>query len=159
MYKVGDKIFYPMYGAGIIQDIERKDVLGEEIDYYVIYTSHSAIKVMIPVESCEDIGMRHIVDQKTINDIIETLNEPSSIMPNNWNKRRRENKEKMQSGDIFLLAEVIRNLSNLSVEKSLSPGEKKLLEDAIKIFESEVMLVKDIALEDAHQLVANSLVC
>jgi len=153
MFSVNDKILYPMHGAGIIKEIEDVEILGEIKQYYVLLSSCSDMKIMIPVEKSEDIGVRPIVDADTAAKVIELLKEPSTEMPNNWNRRYRENVAKIKTGNIFTVAEVVRNLVRIDRVKKLSTGEKKLLLSARQILVSEIALATDKSVEQITELV------
>lgn len=144
MYAIGDKIAYPMHGAGIIERIEENEILGEMRQYYVLKVSGEDMKVMIPVDTSEDIGVRNIIDASEIQTILEVLHAESSNMPGNWNRRYRENMEKLKTGDLLLVAEVVRNLTRSERKKKLSSGEKKMLINANRILQSEIILAGDM---------------
>lgn len=152
MYHVGDKIVYPMHGAGVIEGIETKEILGVQREYYVFRT-HGRMKVMIPIEKCEEIGVRDIIDESKVDELIDVLKAESTPMPSNWNRRYRANMDKMKTGDILQVAEVARNLYRIEREKSLSNGEKKMLVSALQIMESELVLVKNISEEEAEKMI------
>lgn len=144
MYAIGDKIAYPMHGAGIIERIEEKEILGEMRQYYVLKVSGEDMKVMIPVDTSEDIGVRNIIDAADIQGVLDVLHAESSNMPGNWNRRYRENMEKLKTGDLLLVAEVVRNLTRNERKKKLSSGEKKMLTNANRILQSEIILAGDM---------------
>lgn len=125
MYNIGDKIVYPMHGAGVIEEIENKEILGEMREYYVLKVPCGDMKIMIPVDRSDEIGVRNVISQGQMEDVLEILQGPSSEMSDNWNRRHRENMEKLKTGEVTEVAEVVRNLLRLEVEKHLSTGEKK----------------------------------
>lgn len=141
MYSIGDKIVYPMHGAGIIDRIEEKTILGQERQYYVLQVSAGDMKVMIPVDKCDEIGVRNIIAKEEVDGVLEVLAAPSTEMSDNWNRRHRENMEHLKTGDIKEVAAVVRNLVRVEQAKPLSAGEKKLLSDARQILASELALV------------------
>lgn len=141
MYSIGDKIVYPMHGAGIIDRIEEKTILGQDRQYYVLRVSSSDMKVMIPVDKCEEVGIRSIIAEKEVDTVMEVLAAPSTEMSDNWNRRNRENMERLRTGDIREVAGVVRNLLRVEREKPLSTGEKKMLTNARQILTSELVLV------------------
>lgn len=140
MFSVNDKIVYPMHGAGIIERIEKKEVLGEIKDYYVLMAPNQNMQIMIPVENSAGIGVRSIVSKDEAKTVLELLSAPSTKMQDNWNRRYRENLEKLKTGDIYAVAEVVRNLTRVDKIKKLSAGEKKLLTTARQILVSELAL-------------------
>lgn len=153
MYAIGDKISYPMHGAGIIEKIEEKEILGEMRQYYVLKVSGNDMKVMIPVDTSEDIGVRSIIDVTDIQKIIDVLSAETTQMPSNWNRRYRENMEKLKTGNVLQVAEVVRNLIRTERDKKLSAGEKKMLTNARQILQSEIILAGGMDETSAQQLI------
>ena len=153
MYAIGDKILYPMHGAGIVETIEEKEILGELRQYYILRVSWGDMKMMIPVETSGDIGVRYIISAEQIQDVISVLKAETSEMPNNWNRRYRENMDKLKTGDILQVAEVVRNLIRTERKKKLSAGEKKMLANARQILQSELVLAGDMDESSACKLV------
>jgi len=157
MFVIGDRIVYPMHGAGVIEQIEEKLILGESRRYYILRVPCGDMKIMIPIESCNEIGVRGIISVEQVTEVIEVLSAQTTEMSNNWNRRYRENMEKLKTGDIYNVAEVVRNLMRTDKEKKLSTGEKKMLSNAKQILISEIILVKDID-HDAAEKIINSTV-
>ena len=141
MFNVGDKIVYPMHGAGTIDSIEEKDILGEKQSYYILKMP-SNVKVMIPTAKAEEVGVRNIIDKQSAEKVFKVLSQDETEMEKNWNKRYRDNMDKMKSGDIYEVADVVRNLSFKQKEKGLSTGEKKMLNNAKQILVSELVLAE-----------------
>jgi CarD family transcriptional regulator len=156
MFKVGDKIVYPMHGAGIIENIEEKSILDEKQTYYIIKMP-GEVKVMVPTAKAEEIGVRNIIDKETAGKVISVLEQDSTEMSMKWNKRYRDNVEKMKSGNIFEIADIVRNLSFKQKEKSLSTTEKKMLLNAKQILVSELVLAQDSTTENIEELVNNKI--
>ncbi|MCI5698753.1 MAG: CarD family transcriptional regulator [Clostridiales bacterium] len=148
MFKIGDRILYPMHGAGKIERIEQIEALGELRDYYVLKLAVGNLDVMVPISSSEEVGIRHIIEEEYLPEVYEVLNGESSSMPRNWNRRYRENMELLKSGDILKTAQVVRNLLRVDRVKKLSTGEKKMLKNARQILESEIVLVAGISPEE-----------
>jgi CarD family transcriptional regulator len=142
MFNVGDKIVYPMHGAGIIESIEEKEILGQKQNYYVVKMPIGDLKVMIPTNNVDDIGVREVIDYKEVDKVFEILQDQSVNVTANWNKRYRENMTKIKSGDIFEVADVVRTLMLREKEKGLSTGERKMLNSARQILVSELVLAK-----------------
>lgn len=140
MFQIGDKVVYPMHGAGVIESIEEKEILGETRSYYVMRIPNGDMKVMVPMENVKEIGLRQVIDETGFKKVISILGDRKSAMPNNWNRRYRANMEKIKSGNIFEVAEVVRNLMIRDREKGLSSGEKKMLDYARQILISELVL-------------------
>ena len=152
MFNVGDKVVYPMHGAGIIEGIEEKDILDEKQSYYIIKMP-GEVKVMIPTANAEVVGVRDIIDKETAGKVFKVLEEDSTDMSVNWNKRYRDNMEKMKSGDIYEVADVVRNLSFKQKEKGLSTGEKKMLLNAKQILVSELTLAQNANKDQVEEMV------
>lgn len=153
MFKIGDKVVYPMHGAGIIEAIEEKEVLGETRHYYILRLPVGDMKVMIPIATCKEVGLREVIDDDGVEKVFGILREKSTIMSDNWNKRYRANLEKIKSGNIYEVAEVVRNLINRDREKGLSSGERKMLENARQILISELVLATEMAEDNAKTMV------
>lgn len=143
MFKVGDKVVYPMHGAGVIESIEEREVLGSKHKYYVMRLPMGDLKVMIPTDNVEEIGVREIISDDMVDEVFDVLRGEKTKMSSNWNKRYRANLEKIRSGNILEVAEVVRNLSIRDREKGLSSGEKKMLDNARQILVSEIVLAMD----------------
>ena len=156
MFNIGDKIVYPMHGAGTIDAIEEKDILGEKQAYYIIKMP-GEVKVMVPTVKAEEIGVRNIISKENANKVFEILEENETEMSNNWNKRYRDNMEKMRSGNIYEVADVVRNLSFKQKEKGLSTGEKKMLNNAKQILVSELVLAEHASQEEVETLIDNKI--
>ena len=140
MFNLGDKVVYPMHGAGIIETVEQKEILGEVKNYYVLKMPIGEMKLMIPVDNVNNIGLRNIIDKKSVEKVYEILRQAAELNDSNWNKRYRDNMVKMKTGDIFEVAQVVRDLTYRDREKGLSTGEKKMLVSAKQMLVSEIAL-------------------
>ena len=156
MFNVGDKIVYPMHGAGTIHAIEKKNILNEEQDYYII-SMPGEVKVMVPTNKAEEIGVRNVIDKNDVSKVLNILEENETEMSDNWNKRYRDNMDKMKSGDIYEVADVVRNLSFKQKEKGLSTGEKKMLNNAKQILVSDLVLAVHVPLAEIEKIVDNKI--
>ena len=144
MYQVGEKIVYPMHGAGIVQSIEEKEVLGEKQQYYVLKLPSTEMKLMVPVKTAESIGVRPVISPVELKKVFQNVKESEDTEEAlNWNKRYRENLSKIKTGDIVEVAKVVKNLSHREMDKPLSTCEKKLLTNARQILVSELVLSTD----------------
>ncbi len=152
MFNVGDYIVYPMHGAGTVDAIEEKNILGEKQSYYIIKMP-GEVKVMVPTAKAEEVGVRGIIDKNSAQRVFKILEEDETEMSQNWNKRYRDNMEKMKSGDIYEIADVVRNLTFKQKEKGLSTGEKKMLLNARQILVSELALVESSSQDEVENLV------
>ena len=156
MFSVGDKIVYPMHGAGTIDSIEEKDILGEKQSYYILKMP-SDVKVMIPTAKAEEVGVRNIIDKQSAEKVFKILGQDETEMDKNWNKRYRNNMDKMKSGDIYEVADVVRNLSFKQKEKGLSTGEKKMLNNAKQILVSELVLAEHANKDEVEEQIENKI--
>ena len=156
MFNVGDKIVYPMHGAGVIDAIEEKNILGEKQAYYILKMP-GEVKVMIPTAKADEVGVRNIIDKDSADKVFGVLERDETEMDKNWNKRYRDNMEKMKSGDIYEIADVVRNLSFKQKEKGLSTGEKKMLNNAKQILVSELVLAEHSNEDEVEQLIDNKI--
>lgn len=145
MFAVGDKVVYPMHGAGIVKTIEQRERDGQNVDYLILTMLLGEMKVMVPVDSVDRVGLRSVIKTKEIDEVEEVLKDrPDNYNKNvTWNRRFNMYLEKMKSGNIFDVADVIRTLQVQENEKKLSTGERRLLGTARQILVSEVMLVKN----------------
>jgi CarD family transcriptional regulator len=149
LYKVGDKVVYPHHGAGTIVKREQQLVLGETREYLTIKIIHSDMTVNVPLDNAERVGLRKVIDEEAVKKVVKYLTSGGTEMPKNWNRRFKHNRDKMKTGDIFELAEVVRNLSLRDGEKGLSTGEKQMYVKAKKILASELMYAKNLSEDDA----------
>lgn len=157
MFNIGDNIVYPMHGAGTISSIEEKEILGEKQQYYIIKMP-GEVMVMVPTAKAEAMGVRNIIDEKSANSVLQVLEKDETEMSNNWNKRYRENLDKMKTGNIYEVADVVRNLSFKQKEKgTLSTGEKKMLLNAKQILVSELVLAEHSSKEEIEKLIDNKI--
>lgn len=140
MFNLGDKVVYPMHGAGIIESMEIKEILGETKKYYVLKMPIGEMKLMIPVDNVNNIGLRDIIDEKSVDEVIDILKQGAVLNDSNWNKRYRDNLLKMKTGNIYEVAQVVRDLTFRDKEKGLSTGEKKMLISAKQMIISEITL-------------------
>jgi CarD family transcriptional regulator len=151
LYKVGDKVVYPHHGAGTVVKKEKRDVLGEKREYLTIKILHNDMTVNVPSENAEKVGLRKVIGEDMVKVVVKALTGGGTQMPKNWNRRFKHNRDKMKTGDILELAEVVRNLSLRDAEKGLSTGEKQMFVKAKKILASELMYAKDMDEEEAAE--------
>lgn len=152
MFHIGDKIVYPMHGAGIIEAIEEREILGRKQTYYVLQMPIGDLKVMIPTHNVDDIGIREIINQGEADKVLAMMAMHAPDVITNWNKRYRDNMVKIKSGNIYEVAEVVKSLMTREKEKGLSTGERKMLCSAKQILVSELVLAKDMRPLDIEQL-------
>ncbi|MCD6436504.1 MAG: CarD family transcriptional regulator [Clostridiales bacterium] len=153
MFVIGDRIVYPMHGAGIIEEIEEIKMLGEVKDYYVMRIEYKDMKVKIPVKKADELNLRSLSTVEAIKDaFVEASVKEFENYPN-WNTRYRVNIEKIKDGKVGNLTEVISMLHMLDVEKGLSTGEKQLLNNSKEILASEIKMIEDIGFKEAIKLI------
>jgi CarD family transcriptional regulator len=150
LYDVGEKVVYPHHGAGTVVKKEMREVLGEKREYLTIQILHNDMTVQVPAENAERVGLRKVIGEKQVEVVVKALTGGSTEMPKNWNRRFKYNRDKMKTGDILELAEVVRNLSLRDHDKGLSTGEKQMFVKAKKILASELMYAKQLDEEAAH---------
>lgn len=150
MYQVGDKVVHPMHGAGIVDSIVKKKVDGVEQDYYIMQLPNRSMVVMIPVNNSEQIGIRPVVNQEEADAVLSAIPTLQVEMTSNWNRRYRENLDRIKSGDPLEVARVIRGLTDRDNKRGLSTGERKMLHSARQILVSEIVLAKNQSYEDVE---------
>jgi CarD family transcriptional regulator len=142
-YKVGDKVVYPGHGVGQITSVKVKAIAGTEEQFFDILIMESGMKIMVPVRQAESVGLRKVVDKRAIEKVYTILKDRRfKIDTQTWNRRFREYSQKIKTGSVFEIAEVLRDLSVLSGEKELSFGEKKMLDTAQGLLVSEISIAK-----------------
>jgi CarD family transcriptional regulator len=159
-FELGDNVVYPHHGAGKVLKKEQKEIFGEKREYLTIKILHNDMTVMVPCENAALAGLRRVIDEETVKKVLDVLCDDVSEMPKNWNRRFKHNRDKIKTGDIYELAEVVRNLALRESEKGLSTGEKQMFTRAKKILASELMYALDKDEDEAEayldDLLANS---
>jgi CarD family transcriptional regulator len=143
-------VVYPHHGAGKVLKKEQKEVLGETREYLTIKILHNDMTVMVPCENAGRAGLRRVIGEEAVNKVLGVLRDEVSEMPKNWNRRFKHNREKIKTGDVYELAEVVRNLAIRENEKGLSTGEKQMYTRSKKILASELMYALEMEEEDAE---------
>ncbi|GAC1437968.1 MAG: RNA polymerase-binding transcription factor CarD [Solirubrobacteraceae bacterium] len=149
-FELGDNVVYPHHGAGKVQGKEIKEIFGEKREYLTIKILHNDMTVMVPTENAALAGLRRVIDEETVQKVLNVLRDNVSEMPKNWNRRFKHNRDKIKTGDIYELAEVVRNLALRESEKGLSTGEKQMFTRAKKILASELIYALDKDEEEAE---------
>jgi CarD family transcriptional regulator len=157
LYKVGDKVVYPHHGAGTVVKREKREILGEKREYLTIKILHNDMTVNVPAENAELVGLRKVIDEEAVKKVVKYLTSGGTEMPKNWNRRFKHNRDKMKTGDIYELAEVVRNLALRDGEKGLSTGEKQMYVKAKKILASELMYAKNMSEDEALEWLEETL--
>ncbi len=142
-FEEGDNVVYPHHGAGVVLKKESRDMMGEAKDYLTIKILHNDMTVMVPCDNAHLAGLRRVINEDQVRRVIDVLTGEVSEMPKNWNRRFKYNREKIKTGDVYELAEVVRNLAIREWEKGLSTGEKQMYTRAKKILASEFMYALD----------------
>src|SRR5271165_1103295 len=149
-FELGDHVVYPHHGAGKVLKKEEMEMLGETREYLTIKILHNDMTVRVPTENAAIAGLRRVIDEETVQKVLDVLRDEVSEMPKNWNRRFKHNRDKIKTGDIYELAEVVRNLSLRESEKGLSTGEKQMFTRTKKILASELMYALDKDEEEAE---------
>ena len=141
-FKVGDTVVYPHPGAAVIQAIEMRTVKGEEREYLVLKVSQGDLTVRVPASNAEYVGVRDVVDGKGLDKVFEVLRTPFAEEPTNWSRRYKANGEKLASGDVNKVSEVVRDLWRRDLDRGLSAGEKRMLVKARQVLVGELALAE-----------------
>jgi CarD family transcriptional regulator len=150
-FELGDHVVYPHHGAGKVCGKEEMEVLGEKREYLTIKILHNDMTVKVPTENAGIAGLRRVIDEDTVKKVLDVLQGEVSEMPKNWNRRFKHNRDKIKTGNIYELAEVVRNLALRETEKGLSTGEKQMFTRAKKILASELMYALDKDEDDVEE--------
>ena len=146
-FQIGDKVAHPMYGAGVFESVVQKKVGGVVQEYYIMKLAKSSMIVMIPTQGSEEIGVRPVVDPDQADRVLAAIPSIQVEMTANWNRRYRENMERLKSGDLLEVARVVKGLTLRDAKRSLSTGERKMLHSARQILISELVLSKSLSYE------------
>ena len=157
MFKIGDKIVYPMHGAGIIDSIEKKEFLGEEKDYFILKMPIGDMDISIPTNKINDMNIRDVISKEEGDRVLKILDDEPSDMSSNWTVRYRQNQEILKTGDIFEIAKMVRNLAILDKDKGLSTTEKKLLNRSRRILASELVMAGSLEKEEVEKMIDESI--
>ena len=148
MFAVGDKIVYPLHGAGTVESIEEKEILGKKKKYYVMRVLCGNMTMLIPVDNSEEIGVRTVIDKAEAKKVLEYFKNEPLYDDENWNRRQRENMQKIKSGDIYKVLDALKALLYRDKLKGLSTGERKALVSARQIVVSELIMSEFASAED-----------
>ncbi len=149
-FECGDQVVYPHHGAGVVMKKEMRKMFGAEREYLTIKILHNDMTVMVPCENAGLAGLRRIIDEDMVKKVLAVLRDDLSEMPKNWNRRFKHNRDKIKTGDIYELSEVVRNLAIREHEKGLSTGEKQMYTRAKKILASELMYALEKSEEESE---------
>ena len=151
-FEVGETVVYPHHGAARIIDIRQRKVRGEEKTYLQLEVAQGDLTILVPADSVDLIGVRDVVDEAGLKKVFEVLRAPLTEEPTNWSRRFKANQEKIASGDVIKVAEVVRDLSRRDTDRGLSAGEKRMLSQARQVLGSEVALARQVSEDDALEL-------
>ncbi|MFD2674377.1 CarD family transcriptional regulator [Gulosibacter bifidus] len=146
--EVGETVVYPHHGAATIEEIKKRVIKGEERTYLKLNVSQGDLTIEVPAENVELVGVRDVIDEKGLDEVFDVLRAPITEEPTNWSRRYKSNQEKLASGDVIKVSEVVRDLWRRDQDKGLSAGEKRMLAKARQVLVSELALAEEID-EDA----------
>ena len=148
-FKPGDRVVYPHHGAAVVERKEKKTAFGETQEYLVLRMAHGDMMLSVPVDKAEEVGMRWPISEEDVEDLFEVLRKRDVREPANWSRRFKNHQEKLKSGDVYQVAEVVRNLALRDRDKGLSAGEKSLFTKAKSVLVSELSFALDVSEDDA----------
>jgi len=150
-FDIGDKVVYPHHGAAIVERREQKEAFGEKREYLVLRLAYGDLTLMVPADNTEGVGLREVINDEEVEEVFAVLRKKEARMPTNWSRRYKNHSEKLRSGDVYQVAEVVRNLSIRDKDKGLSAGEKRMLGRARQILVSELTFALDVNEEEAEK--------
>jgi CarD family transcriptional regulator len=157
-FREGDRVVYPHHGAAVIDATEIREMPdGEKQEFFVLSMTHGDLTLKVPVEKAEEIGMRYPISVEDVEDVFEVLGKKDVREPTNWSRRFKNHQEKLKSGDVYQVAEVVRNLALREADKGLSAGEKSMFVRARQVLVSELAFSLDISEEEAFERLAQTL--
>lgn len=157
MYNIGDRIVYPMHGAGVIESIEEREILGAVHRYYIVRMPVAGeMTLMLPLDKCDEIGVRDVISKDEASKVLEAFRTVEIESDSNWNKRHRENMGKIKSGDIYQVLGVVKELMYRDRIKGLSTSERKMLNNAKQIVVSELVLSAVADKEDIESIISDT---
>jgi CarD family transcriptional regulator len=157
-YKVGDRVVYPHHGAAVIEKKEKREAFGEKKEYLVLRMAHGELTLRVPTDNAEAVGMRPPIAKDDVEDLYQVLAKRDVREPSNWSRRFKNHQEKLKSGDVYQVAEVVRNLALREADRGLSAGEKSMLAKARGVLVSELSFALDVPEDEALERVAEYLV-
>jgi CarD family transcriptional regulator len=151
-FDVGDKVVYPHHGAAVIEKREKRpSPSGEQREYLVLRLAYGDLTLMVPADNTDSVGLREVINDEEVEEVFAVLRKKEARMPTNWSRRFKNHVEKLKSGDIYQVAEVVRNLSLRENEKGLSAGEKRMLAKARQILVSELTFAINVDEQEAEK--------
>ncbi len=149
-FDVGAKVVYPHHGAAIIEKREKKEAFGESREYLVLRLAYGDLTLMVPADNTGEVGLREVINDEEVEEVFAVLRKKEARMPTNWSRRYKNHVEKLKSGDVYQVAEVVRNLSIRDKDKGLSAGEKRMLTRARQILVSELTFALSVSESEAE---------
>lgn len=156
-FVAGDKVVYPHHGATVIDGVETQDFAGDTKEYLVLHFADASLTLRVPQDQAGAVGLREVIDDDEVDDVLAVLRRRDVRMPSNWSRRYKNHAEMLKSGDVYQLAEVVRNLSRRRQEKTLSAGEQRMLQVARQNLVSELSLVMTAAPDEVDVLLDRAL--
>jgi len=156
-FDVGDRVVYPHHGAAVITKREKRKINGSTTEYLVLEMAHGELTLAVPVDRADDVGMRPPIGQDEVEDLFELLAKKDIREPANWSRRFKNHQEKLKSGDVYQVAEVVRNLALRDQAKGLSAGEKSMFLKARSVLVSELSFALDVSEDEAQSRVEDQL--
>ena len=148
-FKVGDRVVYPHHGAAVIEKKEVREAFGEKTEYLVLRMAHGDLMLSVPSAKADEVGMRPPISSEDVDDLFQLLAKKDVREPTNWSRRFKNHQEKLKSGDVYQVAEVVRNLALREATKGLSAGEKAMLVKARSVLVSELSFALNLSEDDA----------
>jgi CarD family transcriptional regulator len=149
-FDVGDKVVYPHHGAAVIERREMKVAFGEEKEYLVLRLAYGDLMLSVPTDNTDEVGLRDVINDEEVEEVFAVLRKKEARMPTNWSRRFKNHVEKLKSGDVYQVAEVVRNLSLREKDNGLSAGEKRMLANARQILVSELTFAINVSEDEAE---------
>ncbi len=150
VFDIGDKVVYPHHGAAVVEKRETKEAFGKKQEYLVLKLAYGDLTLMVPADNTDGVGLREVINDEEVEEVFAVLRKKEARMPTNWSRRYKNHSEKLRSGDIYQVAEVVRNLSIRDKDKGLSAGEKRMLSRARQILVSELTFALGVDEETAE---------
>jgi CarD family transcriptional regulator len=149
-FKKGDTVIYPQHGACIVQGIEKMTAFGETKDYIILKSVIGEMTLRVPIDAAERVGVRPPVNADELDDLVAVLSKPDPRVPSNWSRRFKNHQEKLKSGDVYQVAEVVRNLAARNRDAALSAAERTMYERARINLVSEIAPALKVSAEEAE---------